>query len=129
MSIRLNRIPIISLFHNPSCSHSLAALSLLRSASDRVLNTRAAFNLDVVEYIQNPPTPDQLRLVSQYLGPPPQKLLRPDAPKVESLAEVIAEVRRDPAVLERPIAVDWDNGRAVIGRPPEKVLELVPKEE
>ncbi|OZJ06034.1 hypothetical protein BZG36_01120 [Bifiguratus adelaidae] len=129
MSFRdLRRLPIISIFHNPSCSKSRATLSLLQNVLNESSTAKPPFSLDIVDYTQNPPTKEQLQTVIDYLGlkdASAQNILRPDAPKVSSIAELVKLVTNDASVLERPIVVDWDAGKAVIARPPEKVEKLI----
>lgn len=113
----------IQLFHNPRCSKSREALALLRECG---------VEPHVVEYLKSPPTAAQIdRLLSQ-LGLEPQQLMRRgeavykelglDDPAL-SRAALIAAMADHPILIERPIAVRGE--RAVLGRPPEKVLELL----
>jgi arsenate reductase-like glutaredoxin family protein len=85
------------------------------------------YQVDVIEYLSNPPTPDQLRQVSNYMGTV-QGMLRPDAPKVDTIGQLIELVKENPAVLERPVVVDWDKGRAVLGRPTADAVEKLIKD-
>ncbi|RUS17550.1 hypothetical protein BC937DRAFT_89819 [Endogone sp. FLAS-F59071] len=130
MSFRdIVRLPILSIFHSPACSKSRATLAILERAIPTAGDpTVPRFRLDVVEYTKQPPTSTQLRLAAQYLGlqgEAVQAMLRPDAPKVRDVDEMIQVVGQDPARLERPIVVDWEGAKAVIGRPPERVEELI----
>ncbi|KAI9592114.1 hypothetical protein BDF19DRAFT_452779 [Syncephalis fuscata] len=119
--------------HNPACSKSRAALALLQ---DRAPNAHPPFELDVVDYLKSPLTKDQLRSLTSYLvtgsdnGPALRQLLRNEpevssavgtAPSAEQLVQVLVE---HPGWMQRPIAIDWVRGRAVIGRPPEAVLSI-----
>ncbi|RUO95573.1 hypothetical protein BC936DRAFT_143720 [Jimgerdemannia flammicorona] len=128
MSFRdIPKLPILSIFHNPSCSKSCAALRLLESAVPATA-TIPAYRIDVVDYIKEPPTATQLRLAAQFLGlkgEAVQAMLRPDAPRVRDVDDVIRIIEEQPAILERPLVIDWEAGKAVIGRPPEKVQELI----
>lgn len=130
MSFRdIVRVPILSIFHNPACSKSRATLALLERAVPTPGDpTVPRFHLNVVEYTKQLPTSTQLRLAARYLGfrgEAVQAMLRPDAPKVHDVEEMIRVVEEDPTRLERPIVVDWEAARAVIGRPPERVEELI----
>ncbi|KAJ2961043.1 hypothetical protein NQZ79_g3673 [Umbelopsis isabellina] len=122
MSFRPPRTrPILSIFHNPKCSKSRAALQLLNSHTD------PPYQVDVIDYLSDPPTPDQLRQVSNYLGTV-QGMLRSDAPKVDTVGQLIELVKKDPAVLERPVVIDWEKGKAVIGRPTSEAVERLIKD-
>lgn len=114
---------VITFYHNPRCSKSRAALALLED-SDR--------DVHVVEYLKTPPTATELKALIAALGLEPRALLRTgedeyrelglDNPSLGNDALVDAMVSH-PRLIERPIAVV--DGRAVIGRPPERVLELL----
>jgi arsenate reductase len=114
----------ISLYHNPRCSKSRAALALLREAG---------IEPTLVDYLNNPPTLDALARLVGLLGVSPQALLRTGETEYQTLnlarpdltdAAILAALHQHPRLLERPIAVRGDE-RAVIGRPPERVLELL----
>jgi arsenate reductase len=112
----------LTLLHNPRCSKSRAALALL---TERAPNANPPFQLDVVEYLKTPLTRDQLNTIVRSLDVPPAQLLRDEAGLPSAGAEqVVAALLDHPEWLQRPVAIDWVRGRAVIGRPPERVLEL-----
>jgi arsenate reductase-like glutaredoxin family protein len=50
-----------------------------------------------------------------------------DVPDLTDDAALAAWIERNPKTLERPIVVDDENGQAIVGRPPENVLELIRK--
>lgn len=114
----------LTLYHNPRCSKSRAALQLLE---ERGLQPT------VVHYLDNPPSAAQLRDVLNKLGLPPRQLLRSgeDEYRQLNLADqalgddaLIEAMVAHPRLIERPILITAD--RAVIGRPPENILELLP---
>ena len=114
----------LTLYHNPKCSKSRQALALL---------TERGAEPHVVEYLKTPPTAAELDALLALLGMEPRQLLRTGEPAYlehglddASLTRVqlIARMVANPSVLERPIAVCGQ--RAVVGRPPERVLELLP---
>jgi arsenate reductase len=111
------------LYHNPRCSKSRGALELLRERGIEPL---------VIAYLDNPPSAAELRDLLGTLGLPARELLRTGEDEYaalglanESLAEsaLIDAMVKHPRLIERPIFVH--GGRAVIGRPPERVLELL----
>ncbi|RRV06924.1 arsenate reductase (glutaredoxin) [Pseudomonas sp. v388] len=114
----------LTLYHNPRCSKSRGALELLQARG---------LTPDVVLYLETPPDAAQLRALLDKLGINARQLLRTgeDAYKQLNLAdaslgedELIAAMAAHPKLIERPILVAGD--KAVIGRPPENVLELLP---
>jgi len=114
----------LTLYHNPRCSKSRAALQLLE---ERDLQPT------VVLYLDTPPSAAQLREVLNKLGIPARQLLRSgeDEYRELNLADstldedaLIAAMAAHPRLIERPILIAGD--RAVIGRPPENILELLP---
>lgn len=112
----------ITLYHNPRCSKSRAALELLKA--------RGA-ELNLVEYLDSPPSEGELRELATALGGSPHSLLRDNEPEYAALklseqsglTEIIQALSAHPRLLQRPIAKR--GGRALIGRPPERVLELL----
>lgn len=86
----------------------------------------------IVEYLDNPPTRQELKKIIEMLGISARDLLRTteqiyaDARldrEALSEDEIIAVICQHPALLQRPIVVSGD--RAVIGRPPARVLEII----
>lgn len=111
------------LYHNPRCSKSRGALELLR---ENGIEPR------IVAYLDSPPSAAELRSLLSMLQVPARAILREGEPEYAELAlgdpdksdeDLIAAMVSHPRLLERPIFVH--EGRAVIGRPPERVLELL----
>ena len=110
------------LLHNPRCSKSRKALELLEER-------RAPFELRL--YLEDPLTRAELGELRRRLGRPASDWVRRGEPEFaaaglspESADEAVLDaIARHPALLERPILVA--GGRAVVGRPPEKILELL----
>ncbi|CUA81862.1 arsenate reductase (glutaredoxin) [Gulbenkiania indica] len=114
---------MIRLYHNPRCSKSRQALALLEEAGAEV---------EVVEYLRTPPTADELDRLLTLLDLDARALLRTKEEEYASLhlddvtlerRHLIEAMIQHPRLLERPIAVCGD--RAVVGRPPERVLSLL----
>lgn len=112
------------LYHNPRCSKSRNALELLE---------QRGLTPTVIRYLETPPSTDELKQILARLGVSPRQLLRSgeDEYKTLNLADptltdrqIIDAMVAHPKLIERPILVVGDT--AVIGRPPEKVLEILP---
>jgi arsenate reductase (glutaredoxin) len=113
----------ITIYHNPKCSKSRQTLELLR---------KQGITPDIVEYLKSPPTAEQLHEIIAQLGFSPRDLMRKkediyaecdlDNPFLTD-AELVNLMVKHPILIERPIIVA--NGKAVIGRPPEQVLEML----
>lgn len=113
----------VTLYHNPRCSKSRAARALLEERG---------VALTVIEYLETPLDVPGLRAVLARLGIDARQLLRTGEPEYQALLlddpkldddALLAAIAAHPRLLERPIAVRGE--RAVIGRPPERVLELL----
>jgi arsenate reductase len=112
----------LTIFHNPKCSKSRETLALLKSRG---------YSPRVVEYLKDPPTAGELKAIVKQLGIAPEALVRKGediykaryAGRTLSDAEWIAAMVKDPILIERPIVVA--DGKAAIGRPPERVLALL----
>lgn len=108
------------LWHNPRCSKSRAALKLLEERG---------VGVTVRRYLEDPPGPEELEAVRRMLGVPAAQMMRRKEAKAGELPpdaaddELIAAMTRNPILIERPIAIA--GSRAVIGRPPEAVLDLL----
>ena len=85
-----------------------------------------------MEYLKTPPTVDELDTLLGMLGMEPRELMRKREAEYKELGlgdgsltrdQLIAVMVEHPKLIERPIAVSGD--RAVMGRPTERVLELV----
>ena len=112
----------ITIYHNPRCGKSRAALALLEQRGLKPL---------VIEYLKQPPTKAQLRALTSKLGIRPEQLVRKNEAiykkkykdKTLSDEQWLAVLADDPILIERPIVLRGE--RAVVGRPPERVLELL----
>jgi arsenate reductase len=86
----------------------------------------------VVRYLDEPPDAARLAEILAMLGLEPRDLMRTKEPEYRALGlddpslsreALIAAMVATPKLIERPIAVK--DGRAVLGRPPERVLDLL----
>ncbi len=117
-----NKNATVVIYHNARCSKSRSACELVAGRG---------VEAQIVEYLKTPPGKDELRALLQKLGMKPSELVRrgEDAFKENYAGENLNEEQwldaliAHPVLIERPIVVRGD--RAVIGRPLEKVLELL----
>lgn len=116
----------MQLWHNPRCSKSREAKRMLDVDGVSYVERR---------YLDDPPTAQELDAVLTSLGRQPWELARLSEPVAGELGlrgwphdrqRWIEAMVEHPALIERPILVA-DDGRAVLGRPPEAVLELLPR--
>ncbi|MBK8163748.1 MAG: arsenate reductase (glutaredoxin) [Gammaproteobacteria bacterium] len=113
----------VTLYHNPRCSKSRQALELLR---------KYGIEPTIVEYLKDPPGQKRLKELLDRLGMEPRDLMRKKESAYRDLRlddpglsrdQLIAALAEHPVLIERPIVVT-DLG-AVVGRPPEKVLDIL----
>lgn len=114
---------MVRIYHNTHCSKSRATLALLEQRGEQV---------EVINYLQTPPTANELAALLGQLGMSARQLLRTgeaeyatlhlDDPALDEQALIAAMVAH-PKLIERPIVVA--NGKAAIGRPPEAVLDIL----
>lgn len=114
----------LTLYHNPRCSKSRGALELLEARG---------LTPTIIRYLETPPDATQLRDLLGKLGIGARQLLRSGEDEYKSLnladdsltdEQLIAAMAAHPKLIERPILVMGN--KAVIGRPPENILELLP---
>jgi arsenate reductase len=110
-----------SIYHNPACSKSRRALEIL---NERGVRTR------IVLYLDEPPDRSSLAVLLHRLALTPRDIVRAHEAPFESLDlahadddALLSALAAHPILLERPIVVVGD--RAVVARPPERVLELL----
>jgi arsenate reductase len=114
----------LTLYHNPRCSKSRGALQLLEARG---------LTPTIVRYLETPPSAAQLSDLLDKLGIGARQLLRSGEDQYRTLkladpdlseAQLIEAMVAHPQLIERPILIA--GSKAVIGRPPEKVLEILP---
>lgn len=112
--------PTAIIWHNKNCSKSRGACDLL---------TVRGVEFETRDYIKNPPTRAELEGVLQMMGgAPASAILRGAEPEAKELKDasddaIIEAMLANPKLIERPIVITSE-GRAVVGRPPELVLDL-----
>ena len=117
---------MITIYHNPRCSKSRGACELI---NDRLKQTGEP--LTIVEYLKEPLSTEKLKALHQMLGGSVRDMIRDNEAPYQDLGladptltddQLYDAITKHPVLLQRPIIVR--NGRAVIGRPPEKVEAL-----
>jgi arsenate reductase len=112
----------MKIYHNPRCRKSRETLQIIRDAGR---------NVEVIEYLKDTPSQEELKEIIGLLRIRPEKLVRKNETlfkenfkgKRLSDGEWIEILANNPKLIERPIVVD--RSRAVIGRPPENINELL----
>jgi len=112
----------VTIYHNPRCSKSRTTLALLE---EQGINPR------VVLYLESPLEVGDITVLLSKLGMQASQLIRrgeadykeAGLDKASSENALIAAMAARPKLVERPIVVKGD--RAVLGRPPENVLDLI----
>ena len=111
-----------TIWHNPNCGTSRNTLAALQA--------RDGIDLEVVEYLKNPPSRDKLAQLYRDAGLTPQQGLRLRGTDAEERGlpsasddEVLAAMAADPVLIERPL-VETDKGVRLC-RPAEKVDEIL----
>jgi arsenate reductase len=111
------------IYHNPRCSKSRATLQLLRENN---------IEPKIIEYLIDTPDKNTLEKILKLLQLEPRDLIRKNEDDYKpsglnnlslSDAEVIETLVKFPKLIERPIVLVGE--KAVIGRPPENVLEII----
>lgn len=115
----------LTIYHNPRCSKSRKTLEIIQENGIKP---------EIIEYLRDPPSPQTTLHIARLLALPVAGLLRSgetayrEAKDSLPLGDDLAMARwvaANPKVLQRPIVVDSARQRAIIGRPPENVLELI----
>lgn len=113
----------MKIYHNPRCSKSRQTLALIQESGKTV---------DIIPYLDTPPTASELAEVLSLLRIAPQELVRTKESLYQELGlhertltdqQWIQILCENPKLIERPIVVSGD--QAVIGRPPESVKPLL----
>ena len=113
----------MKIYHNPRCSKSRQTLALIQESGKTV---------DIIQYLDTPPTANELAEVLNLLRMAPQELVRTKEALFKELGlheqtltdqQWIQILCENPKLIERPIVVSGN--KAVIGRPPELVKPLL----
>ena len=112
----------VQIWHNPRCSKSRSAAALLEEKG---------VEAEVVKYLETPPTKEELKILLSQLGMSARELMRIkediykelDLKNEKDEEKLIDIMVLNPKLIERPIVVK--DGKAVIGRPIENIVELL----
>jgi arsenate reductase len=111
-------------YHNPRCRKSREGLKLIQEKN---------VEFDLVEYLNEPPTKDQMKFILESMDKKPLEVIRTQEKRFKELKlskkdnktddEWIDIMVTNPILIERPILV-YKN-KAALGRPPEELLEII----
>ena len=113
----------IKIWHNVKCSKSRIALELLENNN---------CDIEVISYVENTPSIEEIKNIINNIGINARDLMRVEETLYsdlnlsnESLSEdeLISVMHDNPCLIQRPIVIK--DGKAVLGRPLEKVIELI----
>ena len=112
----------VRVYHNTRCSKSRDVCTILEKKKVKT---------EIVEYLKTPPTQQEIKGLLKMLGMKAEQIVRKKEPiflekfvgKKLTEAQWIKALAQYPILIERPIIVKGN--KAIIGRPPEKVLEFI----
>ena len=112
----------MKIYHNNRCRKSREGLAILEASNQ---------SFEIINYLENPPSKEELVNILTLLGIKPMELIRKNETiwkenfKDKELSDnaIINVMLQYPKLIERPIVVK--NNKAVIGRPPEKIKEIL----
>ncbi|MEN8789236.1 MAG: arsenate reductase (glutaredoxin) [Flavobacteriaceae bacterium] len=115
---------MIEIYHNPRCRKSREGLAILQESGQ---------TFEVVEYLKDVPSADDLAEIVKKLGIEPAQLLRKNEAiwkekykgKELSDMDILKAMADHPKLIERPIVISGN--KAVLGRPPELIAEFISK--
>ncbi|RTY94907.1 arsenate reductase (glutaredoxin) [Flavobacterium sp. GT3R68] len=113
---------MIQVYHNSRCSKSRECLAFIEDSGQE---------FEVIKYLEDTPTYDELKTVIEKLGINPIELVRQKEKvwidnfkgKEMSDKEIIHAMISNPILIERPIVINGD--KAIIARPIEKAATFI----
>ncbi len=113
---------MIKIYHNPRCRKSREGLTLLENSEK---------DFEVIKYLEEIPSKEELRSIITCLGITPENLVRKNEAiwkenyrgRLLSDEEVLDAMIKHPKLIERPIVVNGN--KAVIGRPLENIESII----
>ena len=113
---------MIKIYHNPRCRKSREGLQILENSGKE---------FEIIKYLEDIPSEEELAKIIKKLNINPIQLVRKNEKvwkenfKEKDLSdhEIVKAMIENPKLIERPIVIN--NNKAVIGRPPETILEYI----
>jgi arsenate reductase len=113
---------MIQVYHNNRCGKSREAIKIVEASGKE---------FEIIKYLENPPTFDELELLLKKLNYQPLDLVRQKESiwterfkgKKLSNEEIIKALVENPILIERPIIILKD--KAIVARPPEKLNDFI----
>jgi len=113
---------MLKIYHNQRCRKSREGLEILEKSGK---------DFEVIKYLEEVPTKDELRAIISFLGISPENLVRKNEAiwkenyrgKLLSDEEILDAMILNPKLIERPIVINGN--KAVIGRPPESIKSII----
>ena len=117
-----NNSNMIKIYHNPRCRKSREGLAILEKSGK---------DFEVVKYLDEVPSHEELKSILEILDIPPIELVRKNEAvwkenfkgKTMTDEEIITAMVNHPKLIERPIVIS--NNQGVIGRPPQNIDSLL----
>ena len=113
----------VVIYHNPKCSKSRETLQILQDNNIKP---------EIIDYLEDPPTTQKLKEIIAMLAVSARDLVRSGESEYKDAGldddrlsdnDIIEAICQNPVLLQRPIVIS--NNRAIIGRPPGRVLEII----
>ncbi len=113
---------MIKIYHNPRCRKSREGLQIIENSGKE---------FEIIKYLEDFPSEEELAKIIKKLNINPIQLVRKNEKvwkenfKGKDLSdhEIVKAMIENPKLIERPIVIN--NNKAVIGRPPETILEYI----
>jgi arsenate reductase len=113
---------MIQILHNARCSKSRECLAFLDQSKTQY---------EIIEYLKNPPTAEELTEIIRKLGIRPIELVRQNEPlwiekfegKKRTNATLLNILVKNPILIQRPIVINGEH--AIIARPIEKARDII----
>ncbi|MBT4352743.1 arsenate reductase (glutaredoxin) [archaeon] len=111
------------IYYNPRCSKCRIGLKILKEKNE---------DIEIIKYLEEAPTKEDLKKILEILKIPAIDLIRQNEDIYKKLVkkndkpnenQVIEWMIKHPKIIQRPIVIK--NKKAIIGRPPEKILEIL----
>ncbi|KAK2037805.1 DUF1687-domain-containing protein [Colletotrichum caudatum] len=130
-------LDIVTLFHKASSPASVRVANILKQvsanatagatedqASDHSVQTnpktsRAEFELNITE---DPPTADQVKTILEYVG---QSRISSIIKGASTEQDALRKFQQNSESFQRPVTVDWNNGKAVAGDNESEILKML----